>query len=281
MLDTTLLDSLYDNYSAGRLEKKAFEGKIYQAITEKNFRLPGFGKEDYEDFLSWLYPRISRTIDSYQRIGSSFESYISTVVRMSAREYRERQIHRCIAEAAAWSTQIPAWYALEAESGYFECLEINGTKEVTEAKRTRNSRQILILVLKCCRHISDDFLEKISRNIGMEVEVLRSMLDNLKKSREKREAKMEALQKFANHLLCRSLFHQKALVLAKDNLILAQKIKWRLARCQGRLAQARERLARLRADPSNAQIAELLGITKGAVDAALHSLKTRTKDRHT
>jgi len=50
-------------------------------------------------------------------------------------------------------------------------------------------------------------------------------------------------------------------------------VKVRLERGRERLANLRERLAKRLPDPSNSQIAKLLGISKGTVDSVLYRLK--------
>jgi len=280
MQTTMPLNCLYADYSAGRLDRKKFEGMIFGAITKRKFRLPGFGKEDYEDFVSWLYPRISRAIDSYHTIGSSFDAYINTSIRLAAKEYRWRELRSNNAEAAAWIAQLPDMYACEREFEYYEVADIQPpyaqiALQAEMLGNIKNSRQLLILILKCCRYVSNDFLDKISPKLGMEAEALNGMIDRLKECRKKREARMDSLRELANRQFCRCLFYERTLQLTKDNIVATRRIKVQLGYYRNKLGKTRERLANLRLDPSNAQIAKLLGLTKGAVDATLHTLKRR------
>ena len=56
------------------------------------------------------------------------------------------------------------------------------------------------------------------------------------------------------------------------------KMKSRLAKARLRLAAMRKRLAGIRPDATNRQIAELIGLSKGTIDAALFTLKKRWKN---
>jgi DNA-directed RNA polymerase specialized sigma24 family protein len=277
MQKTQSLNDLYADYAVGLLEKRKFEGLIFRAI-QKDIRslcLPGWDREDYDDYTSWVFPRVSRAIDAYREVGSSFEAYIGTMIRLAAREYRLRQTHKSITESAAWMAHAPDLYACESIPEYDELVTL-GKKEASPISALpRNPKQLLILVLKCCSHVSDDFLERVSPRLGIRPETLNGMIARLRERRVKREQEIQLLRERANSQLCRCIVHEKNLRSMVEDSITAQRLKERLERGRNRLAKIRKRLARLRPDPSNLQIAEVLGISKGAVDSALYSLKAR------
>ncbi|MCL2190704.1 MAG: hypothetical protein FWB79_01805 [Treponema sp.] len=275
MQTTVTLNCLYADYIAGRLEKKKFEGIIFRAIRKIKFRMPGLGKEDREDFVSWLYPRVSRAIDNYHAIGASFESYINKVVYMSSKEYSRKQIRNSNTELAAWIAQA---YSDEREYEYSEAADVQPIAPMGMFENSKNSRKLLLLTLKCSRYVSDDFIERVSSKLGMKAGALSNMVDSLRERKEKREAQMESLREVANRQFCRCLFHERTLQFMKDNPAAARRIKFRLDHCRSKLGKTRKRLSRMQVDPSNAQIAELLGLSKGSVDATLHSLKIRCAD---
>ena len=288
MQSSTSLTCFYADYTAKRLEKKEFEGIIFRLILKKIHRMPGFGKEDFEDFVSWLYPRISRAIDNYHDTGASFGAYISNLVRLSANEYRTRDMRNYNSEVAAWISQVPDMYACEREPGYFEYSgnhpaqvddELDAPQEQLELlemlEDPKNSRQILILILKCCRYVSEDFLERIAPKLGMDPDVLSEMIIRLKGGREKRQANKDALRELANYQFCRCIFYERTMQLAKDKPIAAERIKKRLENYRDKLENTRKRISKLHLNPSNIQVAEILGLSKGTVDAVLHSLKVR------
>jgi len=271
------LNCLYADYSAGRLEKKMFEGMIFRTIYKKIPPMPGCTKEDREDFTSWLYPRISRAIDNYKAKGSSFEAYIGVLVSMAAKEYRMQRARGYNSEIAAWAAQVPEVFVHEQRYRYPEHVE-TAPAQTQNRKHIRNSRQILMLVLKCCRYVSADFLDKISHRLGVEPDTIAEMIERLKEKREKREAYVENLRSVANRQLWRCFFYERSLHETAKDSETNLRVKKRLDHFRKKLAKSRERLAAMSLDPSNAQIAELLGITKGTVDAALHNLKVRWKN---
>jgi len=279
MQNNATLNCLYTDYSTGRLEKKNFEGMIFKTIYKKIPHLTGFGKEDYEDFISWLYPRISRAVDNYHATGSSFDAYINSLVHMAIKEYRFKRNRGYNAEIAAMTSQIPEMYACEREFGYSGYLETSELQTPEQGKRgqksLKKSRQLLMLILKCCRHVSDDFLETISLKLEVEPEVLRVMVNRLNETRKKQEAKAERIRRWINCCFFRCLSYERMLQLTKGNPLVAERTRRRLEHYRGRLAKAREQLARVPLDPSNAQIAKILGVKKGTVDATLYTMKKR------
>ena len=276
MQNSTSLNDLYAEFSAGLLEKREFEGAIFKSIEEDIYRLSGFDREDQEDYFTWLYPRISRAITTYRETGASFEIYIDTLVRLTAKEYRLRQMRDHAAESTAWITQIPEMYAYENEPEYDECVTVAQEKST----KLKNSRQLLILVLKCSSYVSYDFLERISSRLGMDPAKLCNMIKCLKEQRTKRESDIKMLHERACCQFFRCIFYERTLQTMQQDSIAAQRLRRQLERGRNRLARMRKRLEQLRPDPTNQQIAKLLGIAKGTVDSTLYALKVRWNIKH-
>ena len=267
------LNDLYDDYAAGLLNKKDFEGSIFKTIQENVhcYGLVGWNREDSDDYISSLYPRISRAIDAYQETGSSFESYIGSMVRLTAREYRSRQMRDYCEETAAWIAHIPEMYVCENETEYDE-QPAAGTEGSIKLK---NPRQLLILILKCSNYISADLLEKIAPRLGMEPDALNEMVDHLKQQYEKRAMDIVALREKMNSQFYRCILYEKKLQTLMPDSPLAQRLRGQLKTGRNRLEKTRKFLAHIRLDPSNSQIAKLLGITKGTVDSVLYNLRAQ------
>ncbi|MDR1858081.1 MAG: hypothetical protein LBQ69_01275 [Treponema sp.] len=269
------LNDLYADFSAGLLGKKDLEEAVFKTISKNIRYLPGLRRQDYEDYISWLYPRIRRAITAYRETGSSFESYIGAMVRLTAKEYRQRQMHDYTTEFTAWLTQLPGLFTCESEPEFDEGPPMVPETAPKELAMPKNPRQLLILVLKCCNYVSADFLERVSPVLGMEPKTLGEMIDCLRAQRAKREREICLLRERANCQFFRCILYERTLQFMSKDSAGAQRLKGRLERGRKRLAKIRKRLAKLRPDPSNHQIAEVLGIAKGTVDAALHALKAQ------
>jgi hypothetical protein len=276
MQNSLTLNELYTRYTAGLLKKGSFEVAIFRII-KKNMHqlgLTGWNREERDDFISSLYPRISRAIDKYQETGSSFEIYINTLVRLTAKEYCMNAARDYVKETAAWITQIPDMYVSEDETEYDDRFDAE-TEDAEKPVKLRNPRQLLILILKCCNYVTADFLEKVSPRLGIEPETLKAMIERLKKQREERITELSLMREKAGNQLYRIIFYQKELEALTENSIVAQRMRKQLERGRIRLKRMRRRLARVRLDPTNLQIAKLLGLSKSTIDAALFTLRAR------
>jgi hypothetical protein len=277
MQNTVTLNELYENYSAGLLKKDDFETAIFKALQDDICRrnMTGMNREDYDDFISWLYFRLGRAINSYRETGSSFEKYIASMIRLTAKEYKSRQVRDYFAESAAWITQLPEMNVHEEAPEYneFGALDIKEAADLSEI--LKSPRQLLILILKCCTYISSDFLEKIIPKLDISPAALSGMIGNLKEQRKKRELEAKLLRERVNCWFYRCILYEKKLKAMAEGCNAAGNIKVRLERGRARLNKMRNQLAKIRLDPSNYQIARLLGISKGAVDAVLYKVKAR------
>jgi hypothetical protein len=263
------LNDLFKQYSWGILEKKRFEGQIFECMVENHqrFHLFDWDKEDYIDYLCWLYPRISRAIDNYRETGASFEAYISTMIRWSAREYRSRLADHHVTENTAWTLRAAELPVHNSEPEYLPLP--------AGQKTAVNPRQILFLLLKSYYFVSDDFLDRIAPRLGMKKEALCGMMNKLRELRTAREEEIRGLQERIYCQFYRCITFEKRMNAVAENSAHHAKMKSRLARARVRLAAMRKRLAGIRLDATNRQIAEVTGVSKGTVDSALYTLKTK------
>ena len=273
MQNSLSLNDLYERYASGLLKKKELEGEIFKSIQENvnRFGMVGWNKQDSDDYLSTLYLRISRAINTYQETGSSFETYINAMVRLTAKEFRSRQIRSYLEENAVWITQLPDMYVCEREIEYDD----QSAEKTKNQEKLKNPRQLLILLLKCSNHVTTDFLEKISPRLGIEPKSLSTLISHLKGQRERHDTEIAALREKINLQFYRCILLEKRLRLMAESSIGAQRLRKKLEQGRNRLKKIRRQIAYRRLDPSNSQIAKLLGISKGTVDSVLYNLKAQ------
>lgn len=267
------LNELYDQFSQGLLEKKQFEGLLFEVVLEYliRYNLYNWEKDDCIDFLSWLYPRLSRATYTYQHIGATFESYIYSMVRWSAREYRVRDTHHLATEQAVWSARIPEMYAHMVEPDYLENEKISEL-EPTLAK---NPRQLLVLILKCYYCLSEDAIERLAPILGIETQKLKEMVEKLKGQRYQKDEEIRSLKERIHSQYYRCIVYEKRIKLIPEDSYLHQKVKTRLEKARYRLAALRKKLAAFRKEATNNQVAEIMGLSKGTVDASLYNVKRK------
>lgn len=260
------LNSVYRQFSRGKIQRKDFEAAIFTHIQKNSYlyKLHVWDEDRRMDYLCWLYPRIQKSIDGYRDIGASFDAYIWTLVRGSSREFLERETKRTNFEQIFWEAKAED-SAYDRESNY---LEVQGEKPVV-----RNKRQILILTLKCYRYLSEDAIQRTAAALNIETEVLHKHIFSL---RCKRIARDEYMHKLLNRIglqYYRCLSIEKRIYAMSEASLFREELENRLLKARERLSSMRKRYNGLKRLASNQEIAEVLGLKKGTVDSSMHTLK--------
>ncbi len=262
------LSALLERYAEGLLDRPALEGAIFTHIRDNphRFRLASWNAEDRLDYLCWLYPRLHRAIDAYREKGADFDSYLASLIRWSSVEYRSTEADRRALEHACWLDRATN-AAAEDEPDY----------EIAEPGReaVRNPRQVLMLALKCCFYVSDDFVLRLAAAIGMDPVQIRSYFQELRARMTAREERIRDLETRAASQYYRCVAFEARLRAAPEGSAHQAEMELRLARGRKRLDSMRARLARASKDATNKEIAEVLGIPKGTVDSCLHAIKLK------
>jgi hypothetical protein len=273
MQKATALSEVQHNYLLGKINKREFEGFIFQYLLDnfEKFRQFDGNRERWLDFITWLYPRLSRAVDGYRETGASFEIYINAIVQWSCREYRIKEADHQATEYACWKARAEESAIQEPDPKYTAAVR-------RPLPRIYTRRQILILFLKSYYFVSDDFTDRVAAGIGMEKRELYRLIEELKKLRIKREHNIFLLKERVHCQYYRCLSFEKRLLLATPGTAYYEKMNTRFRRAQVYLEAAKHRLAGIRMGATNGQIAAVLHIPKGTVDSALHSIKEKSKN---
>ena len=260
-----------NGYTVGAITRNELEARIFRHLSEnaRQLHLHPWDDEEWIDYLCWLYPRIKKAIDSYRDTGSSFDAYITVLVRWSVKEYRSREADRKILEMAYWEAKSDE-SAREEEPEYDDhaptALPCFGTR-----------RQVLILALKCYLHVSRDFADRIARALDMEAEELTRLMDEVRKKRYERDMTIESLRERIGLQFYRCITYENRWAAAPEGSAHRAQMAESLRKARIRLDSMRRRLSGCRVDASNRLVAEVLGIPKGTVDSNLHALKWKWK----
>jgi len=274
------LNDLYLKFTAGIIDRAEFEGAIYMYFfsNKEKTLISHWRNDEYEDYISWFYPRLKKAVDAYKEMGASFEAYMNKFLAVSSREYRVRKTTKSFIEYSAWSARVPDLYTYEESPGYFNDKKYDILPELAVIQNQRkNTRRILALILKCYYYVSDDLLEKIASIIKIDKDKLRKMIERMRKIRQKRD---DAIYLMKERIYCqyyRCIVYEKRLLLLQENTAAFNKMKVRLEKARLRLEKMRKRLCGIRTDATNKQVAEVLGAKKGTVDSSLHKLREKLK----
>ena len=263
------LSELYSLYIAGKLSRNDFEGSIFQYLRKNldRYRLFGGNRDRWDEFLSWFYHRLSRAVDLYRDIGSSFDAYVSGLLCRASKEYRCREADHRVTEYTCWKAKAEEMKLFESEPEYPEIR-----KDVSIPENL-NSRQVLFLLLKSYSRASDDHVKLVAVATGMESDVIRNMIDELQKRRSRQELVMNDMRERLHCQHYRCLAYQKRMVNALPGTDYYEKMKGRFERARRRFRSMKRRLGGMRQGASNRMIAEVLGISKGTVDSGLFAIK--------
>jgi hypothetical protein len=274
------LNSLHSQYISGKLTRDEFEGAMYDYFLSNQDKtyLNHWNRNEYEDFISWFYQRFKKITDSYKDIGSSFEAFIGKYALISSREYKIRITTNNVTEYSAWSARVSEMYAHEETPGYFQENKKSVLLELIEGQNGRkSSRRILALVLKCYYYVSDDFIEKIAPKIGIDKKELARMIAHIKKIRQKKDDAIYYLKERIYSHYYRSVVYEKRMSFIRENTASWEKLNIKLLKTRKRLENLRGRLRQVRTEATNSQVAEVIGVKKGTVDASLYILKAKLK----
>jgi hypothetical protein len=288
MTEILSLNELYAQFCTGILEREKLETLIYEIILKKLHQFNKFRWGGYEctDFLAWLYPRLSRAVDSYRETGASFATYVESMVKWGIREYRARLADNKVAEYTAWTIRIPDLFTAEIDPDYIEAdpnaveiyeqIDAPGD-DAAGVKPAKNRRQLLFLILKCYYCVSDDFLDRAAPRVGIKKETLKNLIEKIRRLRMKRDDELRGMRERIYCQFYRCIVYEKRLAALPENSGAAYKMRKRLERARLRLVTMRERYSKIRPNATNSQIAEVLGIAKGTVDSSLFVLKRKTE----
>jgi hypothetical protein len=262
---------MYQQYIGGKLSKKDFEGEIfkYLLVNFEHFRFFGGKRDNWNEFLSWLYPRFARAIDLYRDLGSSFDAYVAGIVRSSAREYRCREADHTLTEYVCWQARTEEMMLLENEPEYSDC------KKDVSIPHDINPRQVLFLLLKSYFFVSDEFVKRVALSIGMNPEAVQKMIDELRKRRSEKESEILDLRERLHCQHYRCLTYQKRMMNIQQGTEYYTRMKERFERARRRFSTMKARLGKMRMAASNKLIAEVMSIPQGTVDSGLFAIKNR------
>ena len=263
------LSDFYKLYIEGELSKKDLEGRIYGHLLNNfdKYRFFKGNREKWDEFLSWLYPRISRAIDIYKDLGSSLDAYIGALIKGASKEYRHREATHYLTEYVCWKARAEEMVLHEHEAKYPE------KRNDISFSLSIKPRQVLFLLLKSYFFATDDMVEQVAGITNMETKEIRKMIEELRSKRSGQDAEILELRE---HLQCqyyRCLAYQKRMKNAFHGTEYYEKLEGRFERAWKRFYSMKKRLDGMRKGASNRMIAEVMGIPKGTVDSGLSSLK--------
>ena len=249
-------------------------------------------EDDGGEFFLFFYPRLMRTLQRFQDQGRPFEWYLHSVLRWHYLGYVrwKKRRERCWAAGALpalWEPQLVYGPAVdgpivEPQNEAFglpgwlgpEMADLFHLQAGTCLRKPADRKRLLIWALKQVRSLREPDLEKLAAWTGTGVERLRALCAGLQERLERRERRLGLLAERRNRAFTTLQLAQQALA-GEAEPAGRTRLAGRADRARRCLRRSQERMARVPLQPSNRELAQVLGLPKGTVDTSLYWLKRR------
>ncbi len=305
MIDEKLLTAINDYHrdpKSERLELAVRELGAFLYVGLKRFRIDYLTEDSRSDFIAWLYPRLSGIVRNYNESRSSFNTYITWVIRLSWRTFWRNQYSKdaCqrVLETEAFTTLLSVeadqsnaqdWNSCTVDTGedYGDSSgnekppdtamkavkTVKGEKGVSSKrsakKQEMEARKVFLLACKAGNFLDESAIEKIAKHTGYDEEYIRSTIAIIQNRCKKKRDRMQYAREQQNTCYIRAqkcLFEMKYLDRGTTRYDSLEK-EYRY--CVNRLERLKAQSGRQIRSPSNRFIAATLGMSRGTVDAAL------------
>ena len=261
----------------------------YLYLNLSRYRLALHDEDTRSDYITWLYPKISRIVEQFNPEKAGLRTYLNWVVHLTFKSFcrdlygkeARQQVYlmeeqtRILSEMADRANS-GQWQETLSDTGlsYPDTLRARNNKNGTSSKKQElTSRKLLLLACKSGYALDDQLIAKIVHKTGMNEDDLRNQLnfvrqrwmlslDHVRELREKRYGYYLRAQK--------SLLEMKNVT--SDSTRYAY-LEREYAYCIKRVEYLKNQGERLHTAPSNRFLASVLGMCRGTVDATLASVR--------
>ncbi|MDR1787783.1 MAG: hypothetical protein LBR16_04960 [Treponema sp.] len=271
------ISSLYSVFRSGELSRNDFEERLFYVLLHSGagIRVCKEARERWPEFISWIYPRLGRSIDRYEERGLGFGPYLAVMIKWGAQEFIRIERQHRITEHSYWQARAEEMPACSTEyvKAEPECPEAAASPYTGIARR-----KVFMLLLKSYAYISEEFLDRIARAMRLDNWILVCLIAEIKDACRRREEAICALRELAqsHYYQWRSLQARLAEVLpgtpAYDCLRLRCERAWQ------QLVRVKARLSVKMRGAANREVARAIRMPKSTVDSALYTLRKKCGD---
>jgi DNA-directed RNA polymerase specialized sigma24 family protein len=234
----------------------------------------GWDEDSCGDFYAHFQPRFFRLLSRFKDQGKPFETYLCSVLSWELKNFaRDRR-----RADRAWNTALRLEYP-EEPAGIgrrWEEARPASLDQRAEAllENEADRRNFLALCLKGLRHMSPERMAGIAALTRTSEETLEGYIAELRSRIEPREKRLEEFRLRRNSAYSRIQLLEQELAEETDPER-RMKIHDGLIKAGKRMRGAMHRMSRIMLNPTNREIAGVLGIPKGTVDSGLFWLKRK------
>ena len=239
--------------------------------------------DDCGEFYLYCRPRLQDLIDRFQDQGRPFEAYLKSVLTWQLRSYyrskrRSEANWRLAGSPSFWDPEAAALTsgAPRTQARPSPAADPDARAVAAAGNHGATRRRVLFAVLKSCHRLPDTHLSAWAGVCGRSD--LSALICQARRVSADAQRRWRRLHERRNHAFSAARMIEGQLVDETD-ADRQRLLERRLQRVRRTAANARAELRAVRLDPSNRQIAQLLGIPKGTVDTGLFWLKRRFRAR--
>ena len=237
--------------------------------------------ETCADFLSHMYPRVESMIERFTHHGVPFEGYLSTVLTHQSKSFAERRRR----ERMRWHlSEDDTMWDSEQTGQSVECpddpapdpgaLDVFGIGPAGRVTSEGGRRKLLVAALKHYSRLPDGGIRTLARLTGERESRLHGFVAELHEGLESQRRRLSEYRSRRNQAFSRLNLLERQLRDEIDEAV-KQRLRDRCEKLRVTMRRNQDILGRIRAVPTNREVARVLGIPKGSVDSILHRLKLR------
>jgi hypothetical protein len=236
----------------------------------------GWDEDACSEFYLFFHPRLLRVLGRFRDQGKPFESYLASVLHWQARSFacRRKKDERAWAMGFRLVPPAPSEPEELFDPGRPSAWPPAPRCLASPRLSTHDRGRLLYLVLKCCRRLEPEHLAAAAEATGVDSRRLAVMVEELRAGLEPAERRLAALRERRNRAFSEARLLEAELAGRPEGDADAA-LRLRLAAANRRMNAAMARMARVRRDPTNREVAAVLGVPKGTVDCGLFWLKRR------
>ncbi len=270
------MENLTERVLEYQRSRNGLEGLVAE-IAPRVLRYPrrrfGWDEDACSEFYLFFHPRLLRILGRFSDQGKPFESYLCSVLHWQVRSFTRRRKRNERAWALGYRLALPEPDGPSDPERPLRSWPVPGCLDPGRL-RPSDRRGLLYLVLKCSRRLGPGDLAAAAQTAGVEPCRLADLVARLQEGQEPAERRLAALRERRNRAFCEARLLETELAGLPDPGE-AERLRQRLAAANRRMNTAVARMARVRCDPTNREVARSLGVPKGTVDCGLFWLKRR------
>jgi RNA polymerase sigma factor (sigma-70 family) len=272
------MESLTEKVLAFQRSNDGYE-ELVAALSPRIYQYPrqklGWDEDSCGDFYLFFQPRLTRLLQRFRDQGKPFETYLCSVLSWQLKNFaRDRR-----KSERGWSVSLRL-VPVEDEAEERDEADACPLPDPMDPRlrmilgQKSDRRNFLLLCLKCVRVLSSGRIAGLSGLTGVPEQDLCGLVSELRARIAKKERRLECFRERRNRAfaLCRLLETELS---EETDPARRETLRVRLEKARGRMNAAMRRMSKVMLNPTNREIAEVLGMPKGTVDSGLFWLKRK------